>query len=730
MITLHVSPTKPNLPTPTEPNGLKTLAAARDRVREIIRSFSEETPAEDITVKLGPGMHSLDQTFVLGPEDGSDGTFQISWEGEGKGQTLLSSGVPLSDWTHCAEDPPDVPEDARGRVWVSQLAPGTKVNTLYGKNGGIPRAKGRAIQPQRFHESVSENNGRFGPDGPISCKMGSDKPEGIWLHDRFCFKEGAIRQAADLHEAEFLVIPAMQWTMNVLAPEKIDFERGVVQLKHPCTYPIGIPHCAPEGSIWLENSLSVLTPGSWVFHAKTAKLYYCPEGAEPEEELMAGRLVEFVRLEGEPGRPVKGLHFRNLTFAHSNRYAFHGLTGLGIQHDWEMHDAATCMVRMRHAEACGVADCLFTDGGSGGVRLDLACRDNRVENCEFSNLGGCGVVLCGYGLSRNYLNRNNHVLGNHLHHLGRAYWHCPGIFIWQSGENHVADNHLHDLPYTGIVCSGRTLYDRGGKGECSRTIDWNAVEAQCGKGYEHNVWYHGGLPSWWMREPLMHARDNLIEYNRIHNVMQVMGDGNGIYISGAGGGNVVRFNVVGPCPSPTMAEGIRCDDDQHHTILHGNLIYQQGGHATGITLKGVNRVTNNILAMPLNTPLRAFLSLETGPLNGSVIQRNIFLSTDPEQRFVSEMRIHGQGRQARLRDTESDRNVYWCLGDPGAGPRFLDVARSFGTDTESLAEDPGFIDPLNFDFHLKPDAAARKAGFQDLPLERMMRWQGFSARSD
>jgi hypothetical protein len=717
MTTIHVSPAGTDQNPGTESAPLQSLAAARDRVRKIIQSRVPGEPAMDIVVKLAPGIHHLKETLVLGPEDGGNGSFQVIWEGATEGETVLSSGVPLTGWTRCGEDLPDAPEAVRGRVWVAQLTRGTDVNTLYGPGGCIPRAKGQAIQPVRI--SLKEATERFGPDGPIPGKMGSDQADGIWMHDRFGFAGGAITPASDLHEAEFLIIPAMQWTMNILPPAEIDFEKRIVTLAKPCTYPIGIPHCAPEGSIWLENSLGVLTPGHWVYHADTAKLYYCPEGDEPEAGMVAGSLVEFIRMEGLEGAAVKGIQLRNLTFSHSNRYRFHGLTGLGIQHDWEMHDAATCMVRLRHAEACAVKSCRFIEGGSGGLRMDLACRNNRVEGCEFANLGGCGIVLCGYGLSRKYLNRNNHILGNHLHNLGRAYWHCPGIFIWQSGENHVADNHIHDLPYTGIVCSGRTLFDRGGKGECSRTIDWDAVEAQCSKGYAHNVWYYGSLPSWWMREPLMHSRDNLIEYNRIHDVMQVMGDGNGIYISGAGGGNVVRFNVVGPCPSPTMSEGIRCDDDQHHTLLHGNLIFQQGGRATGITLKGVNRVTNNIVAMPLTTPLRGFLSLETGPLNGSVIQRNIFLTTTADQNFVSDLRIHGQGRKARLRDTESDRNIYWCLGDPEAGPRFLAEAQSFGTDTDSLAADPGFVDPQNHDFRLKPDAAARRTGFQELPLARM-----------
>lgn len=720
MLTIHVSPSGSDQNTGSESAPLQSLPAARERVRQTIQSFARGTTAADIVVKLAEGVHRLEETLVLGPEDSGSDSFRVIWEGGSDGESILTSGLQPTGWCRCEVDLPDLPEAVRGKVWVAELPAGTDVNTLYGLGGSLPRARGPAIQPRHLPWAEVPAGGRNGPYGPITKRIWADSPEGFCPQDRFGFDEGAVSPAPDLHGAEVVVIPAMQWTMNILPVESVDFERRVVKLARPCTYPIGIPHCAPEGSIWLENSLGVLSPGHWVYHADSAKLYYCPEADEPEPGLLAGSLVEYIRIEGQPGAPAKGIHLRNLRFTHSNRYRFHGLTGLGIQHDWEMHDAPTCMVRLRHAESCAVEHCCFTEGGSGGVRMDLACRENRVEACEFANLGGCGIVLCGYGLSRHYLSRNNQILRNHLHHLGRAYGHCPGIFIWQSGENHVADNHLHDLPYTGIVCSGRSIFDRDGKGECSRTIDWGDVEEQCGKDYVDNIWYYAGLPSWSMREPLMHSRDNLIEYNRIHDVMQVMGDGNGIYISGAGGGNVVRFNVVGPCPSPTMAEGIRCDDDQHHTILHGNLVYQQGGYATGITLKGVNRVTNNIIAMSQTVPVRGYLSLETGPLNGSVIQRNIFLTTASEQRFVNELRIHGQGRKARLRDTESNRNVYWCLGDPEAGPNFLAEAQSFGTDTESLAADPGFVDPKTGDFRLKPDAAARQVGFQELPLNQML----------
>lgn len=713
---LYVSPLGNDMNRGTMDDPLESLSAAQLRVREIIRSNKE-----NITVFIAPGVYRLSKTLVFGPEDGGGGSFSVTWQGSESGVSEISSGYVLSGWQLCGDEY-EFDNDVKGKVWFVDLPSGMDVKALYGKDGAIPRARGEAIQPQPVdldHIDFSESDEYV--NRLVSRRIG-DK---ILYHDCFGFADGAIQPAEDLDEAEFLIIPVRQWTMNILPVGRIDFERRIVYLRECCTYPIGIPSCAPKGSIWLENSLSVIKPGSWVYHKKESRLYYCSEGDKPELDLEAACLTEFIRIEGEheigeaESRHVQGIHFKNLSFTRSNRFGFHGLTGKGIQHDWEMHDAPSCMVRLRHADKCSVTDCHFHNAGSGGLRMDLACRDNEVRSCEFSELGGCGIVLCGYGLSRQYLNRCNKVLNNHIHDIGQSYWHSPGIFIWQSGDNHIAHNHIHDTPYTGIVCSGRTVYDRSGRRECSATINWDDVEEQCGKGYEHNVWHYSGLPDWWMREPLMHSRENLIEYNHIHHVMQTMGDGNGIYISGAGGGNVVRFNVVGPCPSPTMAEGLRCDDDQHHTILHGNLVFGMHGYASGITLKGINRVTNNILAFPLNTPIRGMLSLETGPLNGSVIKHNIILTSSPDQRFVSEVRIHGEGRRARLCDTDSDFNIYFCNSDAECGKAWLAELHALGIDYNSMSVDPGFVNAEEGNFNFKADAAALKCGFIPLPLDKM-----------
>jgi len=687
----------------SEHEPLNSLPHAQRRVRECLARNAHE----DVRVLIGPGCYRLDSTLVFGPEDGGGQARRVTWEARSPGEVSLSAGYPVTNWKQLTEEPDCLPAAVRGRTWLATLPEGCSVNTLYSEARCIPRARSRSLTPLNRQGKRSDTH--------------------------FTFEPGAIPPLPDLDETEAVLIPARQWVMNMLPMQSLDTDKGIAHLAEPCTYVIAAPPCKPTGSIWIENSLATLAPGTWVFHRKTCTLYYCPKADAPEANLVAPLFTELVRVEGrldgeEPDQAVRGLDFKGITFKHTRRYAWHGKTGLGIQHDWEMHDAPSCMVRFRGAIDCHVTNCRFEQGGSGGLRMDLVCRENSVRDCVFSELGGCGIVLCGYGPGLKYENRDNLVSGNYLHHLGRLYWHSPAVFVWQSGSNIISENYIHDMGYTAIVCSGRIIMDREGHRECSGTIRWDEVDALLGADVHLTPWHHGGITAWSRIEPLLHSRENRIEYNHIHDVMQVLGDGNGIYISGAGGGNLVRFNVVGPCPAPNMAEAIRCDNDQHQTIIHGNLVMKIGGHAVGICIKGVNRITNNIIALPTTRgPGQAMLSLEVGPLNGAVVKRNVLLLARPEHNFAKQTRIHGTGRRALLRDADTDWNLYWNAGDASAGPEFLRGMQDYGVDQHSLAVDPGFVAPESGEFRLREDSPLIELGFRALPLERMYQAQRWAA---
>ena len=160
--------------------------------------------------------------------------------------------------------------------------------------------------------------------------------------------------------------------------------------------------------------------------------------------------------------------------------------------------------------------------------------------------------------------------------------------VWQSGDNHIANNLIHNTPYTGIVVSGRiTMARELLDGDGARTCRWHEIGVP-EKPYNWDQWYYF--------EKYFHARRNLVEKNEIHHVMESMGDGNGIYVSGCGKENHIYQNYVHDCTGPHMGGGIRCDDFQNETIVEGNVVHTIHSVQVGISMTGKNHIINNIIA--------------------------------------------------------------------------------------------------------------------------------------
>lgn len=705
---IYVSPEGKDDGAGTEADPLQSLAGARDRVRSLL-----EESGDDIRVQFRGGTYRITDTVVFDLRDSVPDGRAVSYEAYPGEKPVFSAGIPLEGWKKLGEDAPaHLPAGARGNVWAASLpvtpGAGFTFNSLFAGERRIPRARGAGFALEE--------------DDSI--------PEKRWC-DACTVPEGAVDTWADVGNAELVVIPNYTWTMNILPVKTYDPESRKLETTVPCTYLLR-PNRRAE-TVWIENVLAVLTkPGSWAADYASRTIYYWPEGDAPEAELVIPGLTEMIRIEGEidyddpADEMVKNLRFSGLSFRHGGRYPFHGQTGWGMQHDWEAFDRPTAMVRLRGARGCTFDHCDFSHSDGTGIRFDLSCMDNAVTRSSCKDLGGCGVVFCGYGPGTKDVNKNNELTNCHIHHIGRVNWHSPGVFVWQSGGNRIAHNDIHHTPYTGIVVSGRIRLNkipndirgvkRPGKGECSNTIRWSEVEPILGSDYDMPEWHneHAWKADWDKRKGFLHCRNNVLEYNDIHQVMEIMGDGNGVYISGTGAGNQVRFNAVHDCPSPSMAEALRCDDDQHETTLHGNLIYRIGGMATGITIKGINVLTNNIIALPLSErTARGMISLEVGPLHGTVIERNILYAGKTGQEFYFQYRrIHGTGPEPLLRDCDADRNLYWCREDESRAARFIGQEQAFDNETNTVAADPLFVDADNGDFTLKPDSPAFGLGFE------------------
>ena len=679
--------------------------ATLDRAREVVRRARATGRDGALTVLLRGGVYYIDETVVFDTADSSvAGTTYAGYPGE---TPILSAGVPVTEWSKVATDTGAsgtdrraFPREAWENLWVAASPTGRRVTGLYRGTARLPRARSEA-----FAATTDE----------------ARDPSDEFYLTHMMVPEGVIREDHEVSGGDLVVIPRHNWTMNILPLVAFDRKTGALETRFPCTYPL-LPN-RRSASAWLENLPWVLSkPGEWIC-TDDGTIYYWPEDEEEPKDIVATNLTELIRVEGdidydgETDSPAHGIHFENLELRHGARFQWHGRTGWGVQHDWEAFDRPTALLRFRGAEGSSVTGCRITASDGAAVRLDLHARDITVSGNHIFGIGGCGVVLAGYGPGTKDVNRRNVIFNNHIHHIGEVTWHSPGIFLWQSGENRVAHNLIHHTGYTGVVASGRIKWDRAGQAECSRTIRWDEVEAFVGPTYVQPLWHQAWKADWDRREPLLHSRNNIIEHNEIHHVMQIMGDGNGVYISGAGRGNVVAHNRVHSCPSPHMAEGLRCDDDQHETTLADNLIYGLGGFATGITIKGITTIVRNIIACPaVERTRRGMISLEVGPLTGTVVRNNVVYCTSAEHAlYYQGPRIHGAGPEPLLRDCKADGNVYWYTGDSSPAEAHLSTERVHGIELHSRAADPGFVDPEAGDFRLAEGAPARELGISDDP---------------
>ncbi|MFO7903982.1 MAG: right-handed parallel beta-helix repeat-containing protein, partial [Pirellulaceae bacterium] len=551
------------------------------------------------------------------------------------------------------------------------------------------------------------------------------------------FPGQAIRDWADLASAELMIVPSHYWVRNILPLESVDEENGVARTRYPGTYPLGRNGMRDRHAGWVENVLAVLDePGEWMLDAREARLYYWPPEKDPPTDIAAPVLSELIRVEGHINysgpvdEPVRGLKFQGLTFSEADRFCWHGRTGWGLQHDWERFDSPSAMVRLRGAEDCVVEDCHFVNSASSGLRLDLHCQGNRIVGNHLERLGGVGILMAGYGPGTKDVNRKNVIENNYIHDIGELFWGSPAIFAWQSGQNHIAHNHIHHVPYTAICATGRIHWQANDEGECARTIRWAEVDIDRNK--------PGRRLTWKQREPFLHSRGNIIERNNIHNVMWRCGDGNCIYVSGAGGGNIVRENYCHDSFGKYMNAGIRCDDDQHQTVIERNIIHRNRGFGEGIISKGENDIIGNVIAdLRPHGRHRGYLVFPYGSPAGSIIRHNIFYSRQEEQIICHEGRARGDGPTPRLRDTEADRNVYFCTEDDQWGERHLETQRPLGIEQQSISADPRFAAPNMADFHFLAGSPAPALGIKE-PIRIEMtglrpryqkRWIGRSIRT-
>ena len=715
--------------TLAEPNkdGTDGPFATISRAKEAVRVF-KHNKYRDIYVMIRGGEYTLSKTVTFTANDGHYDSYPIHYMAYPDEEPVFNSDVPVEGWT-LPKRIAGLPEQARGHVWVApipKLPEGKRsFNVLYDDGVMQTRAHSAGFEPR---ESVK--GGDFGGVDPGSAS--SDR-------NLLYFNKGELRSWDNLEDVEIFVEP-IGYVSNYLPLDHVDEERLEARTSIPATYPIGRitrrSYMFPDGNYRVENALTYLDePGEWVVNTRVGKIYYWPVSGKPGKVVVPG-LIQYFLVDGhEEGSVVRDISFEGLCFTRADRENL-SVDDIGLQHDWDMWNKANAMMRFRDVEYCAVKRCRFTESGSAGVRFDLHAQFNVIQDNLIENLGGTGILLCGYGPGKKNVNLCNRIINNHIHHCGRLLCQSIGIMVWQSGENIIKNNKLHDLPYDAIALSGvrpmhmnMTVDNRESEGTLRRfDIDSEAQYQKTGSRKE--VMEH-----YFKVAPYSLTRNNLVEDNDIFCTMSRMHDGNAIYLSDVGFGNVIRRNYVHHLHGQGMAQAIRTDAFIKETEITENVIYNCNGG--GINVKYFeNNVHNNIIADihdvifedrgKTDTTYIGFLSLlevyareEMPPHKNLEVSHNIFYKTHRHLPFYRPSIVGGKKVETGLEKTDIDSNLYFDVGAEDKGESSLKAYQRRGVDASSIAADPMFVDLKNGDFGLKEGSPAYKIGFKDINTSRI-----------
>ena len=474
----------------------------------------------------------------------------------------------------------------------------------------------------------------------------------------FKFNKGEFPACPDAASGVVLLM-AYEWAEAYISVSKLDEEKCIITLAKSSGYPIVSKNDKSSGNYYIENLQAAVTePGEWAFDKETSVLTLIPpEGVDPNKsEIIAGNLPVIVAVDGNVKKDIwtENVIFKGLTFQHS-----------GKEGRWRHYEGTA--VRLNGTKRCSIIDCRFTDLGGSGVVIWKECRENTVSGCEFVRTGDTPVHIFDYLGEGPAMSSGHRIVDNYIHHCNTVMKSISAISVAGSEGNLIAHNVIHDMPYIGINLSGTMTKYWQQKSAPELEPPFTAARIK----------------------PFLRARNNVFEYNYIHDVMQELYDGGGIYFWGTMGygENIIRKNMISNVGKGRRnATGIYLDDETDDVRVYDNVVV---GANIGTHLHGCpkNILENNLFAYSA----RIDISIQPEPYN--VAPMNTTFSRNVMYMGFGEMFSTGESWNKNWDKKpigEMDNNIYWRGGAEvkfGAGnltsfDKNSKVADPFSTRTE------------------------------------------------
>jgi len=552
-IDYYVDPSGSATASGTQDDPFATVQQAQQAIRRLNRQGVLTRPVNVIFCK---GLHFLTEPLVLTSQDsGSQAASVIYRAAKGHGATL-SGGRRITGWKTNDGRVYQVhlPDVAAGQWYFRHLYIG-------GKRGIRARSPNYGPAPNCYRKLVSVK--RTPPPTPLtdpaqietnkSMHTGLTKKAPLNAFDTYTLQVNPddINLTDWDNRRDCEIVSLKKWATLRKKIESINVATGEITLQPP--HALYFAYNSPKKgySYFVENALELLdAENEWYLNRKTGVLYYIPQAGVDMAtvEVIAPALTELLTIGGTPEEPVTNIHFRNLTFAHAERFlpasGHHGRQACfdyrGNNEQGYMESAITWW----HARNCTITGCDIKQMGGGAVALMDGCADIVIEGNHLHDISGNGISA-GRELKGPNVPQRLRIANNHIHHCGQVYFGACAIFAGTTRHTVIANNLIHDLPYTGI------------------SSGWWAPDQHYTKWPDNNEETH-------------HI---VIERNHVYDVLQQVTDGGCIYTMRPQPDSYIRFNHLHGVrantvdSSPIESQGIFFDSFTAGFTVEGNIIY-------------------------------------------------------------------------------------------------------------------------------------------------------------
>lgn len=486
----------------------------------------------NITVYLETGTYRLRRPLNLGPKDSGTNGYQVVWSAAPGANAVISGARRVRGWKL---------NDHSKNIWAAPVPKSLRTRQIYVDGMRASMAAGpvpvKLTATPTGYTASSAAMSHWRNPGEIQFVYTGGRP--IWnvkTHGSGPWTEPSCPVAS---------IQGLDITMAEPCWNNSNDRVVEANLGRTATLDGTAKLMDNEQPSYVENAYGLLDkPGEFYLDYNAHMLYYIPRAGQDmhSAKVEAPVLQRLVVGKGTPTAPVHDVVFSNIQFAFATwmqpsspegfseiqaNYTITGKDGYATEGLCQYAPGGTCPygawtkepgnLEFSYDQNLSFLDDRFVHLGAAGLDLGDGSQNDSVSGSVFTDISGNGIEIGGVDMPNAMgpdQTRNIQVLDNHVYGLPVEFHGGVGILVGYAADSTISHNQIDHTSYTAI------------------SIGWAGWPDRVGQ---------PPLPNF--------SHGNVVSDNLIHDDMQVLSDGGGIYNQGPTGssledGEQVTGNVV------------------------------------------------------------------------------------------------------------------------------------------------------------------------------------------